>query len=73
MCSLQDNIYGIEFLEFRIRDIDSGKILFEVKVDPELMKHIKIEDLDDSSRFIQYNFPKEFLSLNRIGARYIIY
>jgi hypothetical protein len=31
LCPLSANTYGIDFLHFKIRDYNGGKILFEVK------------------------------------------
>jgi hypothetical protein len=33
LCPLSANIYGIEFIEFRIRDCVSNTILMEIKKD----------------------------------------
>ena len=35
LCSLSDNIYDIKFLSFRVRDLDSGFVLFEVEDNEE--------------------------------------
>ena len=29
VCSVEDNTYGIYFLGFKIRDVETGRILFE--------------------------------------------
>ena len=30
LCTLDKNVYGIEFTRFRIRDMDSDQVLFEI-------------------------------------------
>lgn len=34
LCSPEENIYKIDFVRFRIRDMDSGTVLFEIKKPP---------------------------------------
>jgi hypothetical protein len=31
LCPITANVYGIEFLSFEIRDVDSGAIVFKVR------------------------------------------
>jgi hypothetical protein len=72
LCPLSANSYGIEFLYFRIRDLDSGTVLVEVaKEDDE--EEGKTEDAaptegDDLARTIKYHFGPDFLRLQRIGT-----
>jgi len=70
LCPLSANIYGIDFLEFQIRDMDNRKTIFHVKRDKEaeVAAGISFEDADDSVRFIQYDFGAEFLKLKTIGT-----
>jgi len=72
LCPLTANIYGIDFMQFKIRDMQSNKTIFHVKGDPdapnptlnlELMKNIP-----DEARFIRYDFGPEFLKLKTIGT-----
>lgn len=70
-CSLMDNIYGIEFDEFKIRDCTSGMQLFSVQRDPdqpELDLSNLTPDIEDQVRCISYDFGHEFLSLSTIGT-----
>ena len=30
LCSPKDNVFGIDFTRFKIRDMDSGSVLFEI-------------------------------------------
>lgn len=34
LCSPEENIYKIDFVRFKIRDMDSGTVLFEIKKPP---------------------------------------
>jgi hypothetical protein len=72
LCPLSANIYGIDFLEFQIRDMESKKVIFHVKRDKEAeaAAGVTFDPEDDSVRFIKYDFGAEFLKLKTIGARY---
>lgn len=65
LCPLSANTYNIEFLGFKLRDIDSEVVLFEVRKPPE---EELPPDCDESSRFIRYNFPAVVLNLRNVGA-----
>jgi hypothetical protein len=63
LCSPDANIYNIEFTRFKIRDMGSNTVIFEVAKQPG--------DDDNNrkpTRFVRYNFPVEFLDLDSIGA-----
>ena len=78
LCSRNANIYNIRFRRFKVRDIDSDFVLFEVSDDspdePEDKKEeIKEEDLADetienSPRTIRYHLGPDFLDLKNIGS-----
>ncbi|CAF4752439.1 unnamed protein product [Rotaria sp. Silwood1] len=62
-----DNVYKIDFVHFRIRDMKTNKILFEVE------RGSNDDDLNDeidpsAGRFVQYHFPSSFLKLKQVGA-----
>ncbi|XP_066928009.1 protein unc-119 homolog B-like [Clytia hemisphaerica] len=65
------NPYKIEFTRFKIRDIESAAVLFEI-AKPEDEDHDTEMDVDeddpDSGRFVRYRFTDEFLRLNSVGA-----
>ncbi len=78
LCEMKENIYNIKFLKFRVRDMDSGYVLFEVcdegveelreetsesKSAPE-----QTEDMANNSRTIKYHLGPEFLELKSIGT-----
>ena len=63
LCSLDANIYGIEFGRFTIRDMESNNVIFHVEPIEGVPAMV-----DDSSRLIRYTFSKEFLNLKAIGT-----
>ncbi|XP_030649767.1 protein unc-119 homolog A-like [Chanos chanos] len=66
LCSPEDNIYNISFSRFKIRDLESGAVILDLK------RHCPTEIKDvielDAGRFIQYSFSPSFLTLREIGA-----
>ncbi|CAL8306162.1 unnamed protein product [Merluccius merluccius] len=66
LCSPADNIYNINFSRFKIRELQSGAVILDIK------KHCPFEIQDvvevDPGRFIQYHFSPAFLALKEIGA-----
>lgn len=72
LCDLADNIYAIEFVRFKIRDVDTDLTLFEVaksesdSQQQQQQQQSQVED--DSSRFVRYNFSSAFLRLKTVGA-----
>lgn len=65
------NPYKIEFTRFKIRDIESSAVLFEIAKpeDEEGEEEMEIDDDDpDSGRFVRYRFTDEFLRLTSVGA-----
>jgi hypothetical protein len=70
LCPLSANIYGIDFTSFRIRDMDTGHVIFEVNSDPaNTPTPDQLEQLGDAVRFIQYDFGADFLNLRTIGTK----
>merc|ERR1712010_270562 len=63
LCPISANTYGIEFVYFRIRDLDSGVVLVEVQKEDD-----EEEIKDDSTRTIKYHFGPDFLKLRTIGT-----
>lgn len=67
LCPLSANTYGIDFLSFKIRDVDSKETLFQVAKDPNAPPVQYPPDFDfNQLRSITYNFPKSFLDLKTI-------
>ena len=70
MCPLSANVYGIDFLEFEIKDYDSGESVFHVKKDgdaglPELPDDIDPE-VERAIRTVRHTFPEKFLRFETV-------
>lgn len=66
LCTPEANIYNIEFTRFKVRNMDTGEVLFEISKPPD---HQLSQDLPpDAARFVRYQFPPDFLRLKTIGA-----
>uniref|UniRef100_A0A3B3CDX6 Unc-119 lipid binding chaperone B n=1 Tax=Oryzias melastigma TaxID=30732 RepID=A0A3B3CDX6_ORYME len=66
LCRLEDNIYSIDFTRFKIRDLDTGTVLFEIAKPPNSDDG---GDLDVAAgRFVRYQFTPAFLKLRTVGA-----
>ncbi|KAL3857032.1 hypothetical protein ACJMK2_011733 [Sinanodonta woodiana] len=73
LCPTEANIYGIDFTRFKLRDIDSGTVLFEVAKPPPSDNGdddtFDADDLDpNAGRFVRYQFTPQFLKLKTVGA-----
>ncbi|OMJ83010.1 hypothetical protein SteCoe_16165 [Stentor coeruleus] len=66
LCPLSANVYGIEFVYFKVRDLESGTVLFEVTNEDEDDSREVIED--DSIRTIKYHLGPDFLNLTALGS-----
>ncbi|KAM4634171.1 matrix metallopeptidase 25a [Polymixia lowei] len=66
LCSPEDNIYNISFSRFKIRDLQSGGVILDIKTHGPT----EVKDVTEvnAGRFIQYRFSPAFLSLREIGA-----
>ncbi|KAK9804684.1 hypothetical protein WJX72_000011 [[Myrmecia] bisecta] len=63
LCPLSANTYDVEFVEFEIRDYETGASVFKVSRPPgapPVPKHID-PALEDQVRQVRYAFPEEFL------------
>lgn len=74
LCAPEANVYEIEFVRFKLRDMDSGATLFEVfKPDKFVTGENQGPEFDEdpdqsSGRFVRYQFTPMFLKLKTIGA-----
>lgn len=69
LCPLSANIYGIDFLYFRIRDMDTGVVLVEVQKEEDEEDAAEAEmEADAATRTIKYHFGPDFLNLRTIGT-----
>mmetsp|Transcript_98373 Transcript_98373/g.136620 ORF Transcript_98373/g.136620 Transcript_98373/m.136620 type:complete len:217 (-) Transcript_98373:60-710(-) len=69
LCKPSDNIFGIEFTAFKLRDLDNDITLFEVAKPEDVEFEDGADDREDpTGRFVPYEFPPEFLKLRNVGA-----
>ncbi|KAJ3652088.1 hypothetical protein Zmor_018084 [Zophobas morio] len=76
LCDPDANIYDIDFTRFKIRDLESGAVLFEIakpvpeNVDENSEKNQENDEPIDpnSGRFVRYQFTPQFLKLKTVGA-----
>eukprot|EP00042_Codosiga_hollandica_P003064 m.12784 g.12784 ORF g.12784 m.12784 type:complete len:209 (-) comp17857_c0_seq1:125-751(-) len=67
LCKISDNVYKIEFVGFKLRDLDHNQVLVETEK-PVDAPPLELVDGDDSGRQISYEFPSDFLRLRTVGA-----
>ena len=63
LCAPEDNVYGIDFTRFKIRDVDSNTTLFEIAKPPTNCDEAQdndeeIQDLN-AGRFVRYQFTPQ--------------
>nr|XP_057929863.1 protein unc-119 homolog B-like [Doryrhamphus excisus]XP_057929868.1 protein unc-119 homolog B-like [Doryrhamphus excisus]XP_057929878.1 protein unc-119 homolog B-like [Doryrhamphus excisus] len=69
LCKPEDNIYNIDFVRFKIRDLDTGTVLFEIAKPPHSEEDEENRVGDASAgRFVRYQFTPAFLRLRTVGA-----
>lgn len=74
LCPADANVYGIDFTRFKIRDMESNTVLFEISKPPnsgggEMDNNSASEQHDpNAGRFVRYHFTPEFLRLRKVGA-----
>ena len=76
LCSPDANVYDIDFTRFKIRDLESGAVLFEIakpimeNVDENVDRNCENDEAIDpnSGRFVRYQFTPQFLKLKTVGA-----
>ncbi|KAM9858252.1 protein unc-119 homolog B [Aulostomus maculatus] len=72
LCKPEDNVYNIDFTRFKIRDLETGTVLFEIAKPPNCGPVESEEgsgDVDISAgRFVRYQFTPAFLKLRTVGA-----
>jgi len=62
LVKLEDNVYGIRFKGFKVRDYDSGEVFHEFSSD-------NIYELDYfADNLLQYSFPNKMLKSKTIGT-----
>jgi hypothetical protein len=74
LCDLKDNVFQVKFLKFRVRDLESGYVLFEVcdeegnEKEGGQDKADLTDEMANNSRTIRYHLGPEFLELKSIGT-----
>ncbi|KAL2096142.1 hypothetical protein ACEWY4_008290 [Coilia grayii] len=69
LCGPENNVHNIDFTRFKIRDMETGTVLFEITKPPVPESARNKRDLDPSTgRFVRYQFTPAFLRLRQIGA-----
>ncbi|PWA23166.1 hypothetical protein CCH79_00002376 [Gambusia affinis] len=82
LCSPDENVFNIDFTRFKIRDMETSTVLFEITKPPStgeiffILKLVSIldksgekRDIDlNAGRFVRYQFTPAFLRLRQVGA-----
>ncbi|CAL1573153.1 unnamed protein product [Knipowitschia caucasica] len=69
LCGPEENIFNIDFTRFKIRDIETSTVLFEITKPPSTDKAGDKRDMDpNAGRFVRYQFTPAFLRLRQVGA-----
>ncbi|XP_064824228.1 protein unc-119 homolog B-like isoform X2 [Oncorhynchus masou masou] len=69
LCKPEDNIFDIDFIRFKIRDLETGTVLFEIAKPPHTEEDEENGEGDMSAgRFVCYQFTTAFLRLRTVGA-----
>ncbi|KAF7209026.1 protein unc-119 homolog B [Nothobranchius furzeri] len=69
LCKLEDNIYNIDFVRFKIRELETNTVLFEISKPPHSDEDEEHRERDVSAgRFVRYQFTPAFLRLRNVGA-----
>ncbi|XP_041751280.1 protein unc-119 homolog A-like [Coregonus clupeaformis] len=69
LCDPGENVYSIDFTRFKIRDMETGTVLFEISKPPYTDKAGDKRAIDPyTGRFVRYQFTPAFLRLREVGA-----
>uniref|UniRef100_V9KKQ4 Protein unc-119 homolog B n=2 Tax=Callorhinchus milii TaxID=7868 RepID=V9KKQ4_CALMI len=73
LCRPEDNVFDIDFIRFKIRDMETGTVLFEIakpsSSETEEQDEEENGEVDSSAgRFVRYQFTPAFLKLRTVGA-----
>uniref|UniRef100_UPI0037E98C6D protein unc-119 homolog B n=1 Tax=Semicossyphus pulcher TaxID=241346 RepID=UPI0037E98C6D len=73
LCGPDENIFNIDFTRFKIRDMETGIVLFEITKPPSAGESLHCSmnrrDIDpNAGRFVRYQFTPAFLRLRQVGA-----
>ncbi|ELT92678.1 hypothetical protein CAPTEDRAFT_228494 [Capitella teleta] len=75
LCPPEANVFNIDFTRFKLRDMETGTVLFEVakpETHPQVeddVREMEAEEADpNAGRFVRYQFTPQFLKLKTVGA-----
>ncbi|XP_033955394.1 protein unc-119 homolog A-like [Pseudochaenichthys georgianus] len=69
LCGPDENVFSIDFTRFKIRDMETSTVLFEITKPPSADKARDKRDMDpNAGRFVRYQFTPAFLRLRQVGA-----
>ncbi|XP_059208143.1 protein unc-119 homolog B [Centropristis striata] len=68
LCSPDENVFNIDFTRFKIRDMETATVLFEITKPPSADKGEKRDIDPNAGRFVRYQFTPAFLRLRQVGA-----
>ncbi|CAI2381171.1 unnamed protein product [Moneuplotes crassus] len=68
LCKLSDNTYNIQFLRYKIRDMDSGITLVDIQDEAPEDLPVNEDLIQDEDRLLRYQFGPDFLELKNIGT-----
>jgi len=72
LCGIDANTYQLRFIKFRVRDLDSETVLFEVEEEmsePSNKNNGSNKNESDESRMIRYHLGPDFLELKSLGTQ----
>ncbi|EPB80259.1 GMP-PDE, delta subunit [Ancylostoma ceylanicum] len=64
LCKPSANVYDIEFTRFKIRDLDTDQVLFEIEKPPDDASE-REDQPAEAARYVRYRFSEDFLHLKR--------
>ncbi|PWA20311.1 hypothetical protein CCH79_00003775 [Gambusia affinis] len=76
LCAPEENVHMIDFTRFKIRDMETGTVLFEITKPPapgqsqapETKTAVFKQCDPNTGRFVRYQFTPAFLQLRQVGA-----
>uniref|UniRef100_A0A8C5D9P9 GMP phosphodiesterase delta subunit domain-containing protein n=1 Tax=Gouania willdenowi TaxID=441366 RepID=A0A8C5D9P9_GOUWI len=67
LCRPEDNVFSVDFTRFKIRDLETGTVLFEI-AKPNTCDPDSGDVNTSTGRFVRYQFTPAFLKLRTVGA-----
>ncbi|XP_056612832.1 protein unc-119 homolog A [Triplophysa dalaica] len=69
LCGPEQNTHSIDFTRFRIRNMETGTVLFEIAKQSAMGSVEDTKDFEpNAGRFVRYQFAPTFLQLRQVGA-----